>query len=110
MKFTVSIKISEKSSPVGGMNYSLYCDILGAELSTMDVTFNWTKSISFGDQVQVVGDSRTLSFSPLSMSDAGKYNCTATFENNLLLNSGKEVSVQCKADLLSLFNYPVNLY
>ena len=76
------------------MNYNLHCHIiLGAELSNFSVTFNWTKTTSSGDLIDVEGSSSNLSFSLLSMSDAGNYSC---IENNLSLTNSSELTIKCK--------------
>ena len=94
----MSIGINHEGLAVSGMNYSLLCDILGVELSDLNVTFNWTKSTSLGDLrlLNVEGSSSNLLFSTLSMSDAGNYRCIALFEDSRSLSSSSELTIQCK--------------
>ena len=63
--------------------YSLSCTVTGAEGLTgagAMVTYQWLKNGSvISDQTMA-----TLSFSPLSFSDAGSYTCQATVTSSLL--------------------------
>ena len=60
---------------------SLTCTVTGAErLTNSSITYQW-----FKDGVMVSGQTRkTLSFTPLSFSDAGGYTCQATLMSSLL--------------------------
>jgi hypothetical protein len=65
---------------VGSM-YSLTCTVTGAErLTDAMVTYQWLKNGAVvSDQTMA-----TLSFSPLTFSDAGSYTCQATVTSSLL--------------------------
>lgn len=82
----VAVRVHDAgSTPVAGMNYSLYCDISGAEgvnLTSLNVKYNWTKVDDFGNQEQVEHHSRTLQFLTLKLSDAGKYTCMVTLDSH----------------------------
>ena len=53
--------------------YSLIC---GTTVVNPSITYQWTKND--GSQTIQVGTDRVLSFSPLRLSDAGRYTCQAT--------------------------------
>ena len=82
----VAVRIHDGgSTPIAGMNYSLYCDISGADgvnLTALNAKYNWKKIDDFGNQVQVEHYSRTLHFSTLKLSDAGKYTCVVTLDRH----------------------------
>ena len=61
--------------------YSLTCAVIGAEsLTDAMVTYQWSKN-----GAAVLGQTMaTLSFSPLTFSDAGSYTCRATVSSSLL--------------------------
>ena len=69
-----------------GQNYSLTCGVTVTEAGNPNpsITYQWTKNN--GTQTQVEAD-RVLSFSPLRLSDAGRYTCQAT------------VSLSCRASI-----------
>ena len=62
---------------MGQSGYSLTCGVTvtGADAGNPSITYQWTKNN--GTQTQV-GTDRVLSFSPLRLSDAGRYTCQAT--------------------------------
>ena len=62
---------------MGQSGYSLICGVTvtGADTGNPSITYQWTKNN--GTQTQVGAD-RVLSFSPLRLSDAGRYTCQAT--------------------------------
>ena len=66
-----------------GQSYSLTCGITGAENLNPSTTYQWTKNN--GTQTQIRAD-RVLSFSPLRLSDAGRYTCQATVSSPYLYN------------------------
>ena len=70
---------------VGSM-YSLTCNITGAERLTdagASVTYQWLL-IKNGAIVALDQTMATLSFSPLTFSDAGSYTCEVTVTSSLL--------------------------
>ena len=63
--------------------YSLTCTVTGAERLTdagAMVTYQWLKN----DAVVLGQTMATLSFAPLTFSDAGSYTCRATINSSLL--------------------------
>ena len=60
---------------LGESGYSLTCDATVTGTANPSITYQWTKNN--GTQTQV-GTDRVLSFSPLRLSDAGRYTCQAT--------------------------------
>ena len=81
--------------------YSLTCTVTGAEgLTGAMVTYQWLKNGAV-----VSGQTMaTLSFSPLTFSDAGSYTCQATITSSLLSGpittnstSSIDVTLTCKS-------------
>ena len=75
---------------LGQTGYTLTCAVTGAENLSPTITYQWTKD-NGATQTQVGTNSNTLSFSPLSLSDAGRYTCTVTVSSPYL--SGDLVSL-----------------
>ena len=75
----MSVQITSSGPPsLGQSGYSLTCDVTGAENLNSSITYQWTKDNGTQTQIQVGGDPRVLSFSPLRLSDAGQYTCQVT--------------------------------
>ena len=79
---------------MGQSDYSLICNVIGAENPT--VTYQWTKNNGTQIQIQVGANSNTLSFSSLRLSDAGLYTCQATVSSpcNITIMDTQEVTLQ----------------
>ena len=79
---TVSIVASVTTQEVG-LPYTLNCTVTGAErLTDSNITYQWLKD---GVALIVSGQAmETLSFTSLSVSDAGGYTCQATVVSSLL--------------------------
>lgn len=75
------------SSPIVGLNYSLTCDVTGANVSTS--AFYWRKD---GTLLNKTGS--ILKFSPLFLSDSGEYTCHMDGFASCPLNGTKIVTVQ----------------
>ena len=60
---------------LGQSGYSFTCNVSVDGSLNSSITYQWTKNN--GTQTQV-GTDRVLSFSPLRLSDAGRYTCQAT--------------------------------
>ena len=69
---------------LGQSGYSLMCSISGAEHISPNITYQWTKNNGTQTQIQVGADPKVLSFSPLRLSDAGRYTCQATVSSPYL--------------------------
>ena len=65
-------------TPTVGKSYSLNCTVTGADRLNPTITYQW-----FKDSTVVSGET-TLSFSSLSLSDAGQYRCDVTVSSTLL--------------------------
>ena len=61
---------------LGQSSYSLTCGVTVTGTAYPSITYQWTKDN--GNQTIQVGTGRVLSFSPLRLSDAGRYTCQAT--------------------------------
>ena len=92
---------TDVATPMAGSMYSLTCNVTGAEtLSGVNKTYQW-----FKDGVLVSGQTmETLSFNPLSFSDAGRYTCQATVTSSLLsgpitANSSNSENVTLRSEL-----------
>ena len=93
---TILAQITDQGmTPNIGQNYSLTCNILGAEKIDI-ITYQWIKRNA--TQIQMLGiNSSTLIFSPLRFSDIGQYVCQARvrsnyFEQNINVNDSHNVS------------------
>ena len=62
---------------LGPSGYSLTCDVTGDENLSSTRTYQWTMD-NGTTQTQVGTNSNSLSFSSLSLSDAGQYTCSVT--------------------------------
>ena len=65
---------------VGQTGNTLTCDVSGAERLNPTITYQWTRN---GESVPDIR-SNTFNFSPLELSQAGEYTCSATVSSNLL--------------------------
>ena len=73
-----------------GQEQTLICSITGTDnLVIRTTTFQWTKyNGTSSTLIQIQGNSNnTLYFSPLRVSDAGRYNCTARIDSDYLSGS-----------------------
>ena len=68
-------------TPTVGERYSLTCTVTGADRLNPTITYRWFNGTTL---VSVVQQSETLSFSSLSLSDAGEYRCDVTVSSTLL--------------------------
>ena len=73
------------SSPIAGSDYSLTCDVSGAEVES----FIWRK-----DGVAMHNIGSILKFSPLNFSDTGEYSCHVSIDEACELSGKKTVQVQ----------------
>ena len=81
----ISVQITTSGTPMLGQSgYSLTCGITGAENLNPSITYQWTKNNGTETQIQVGADPKVLSFSPLRLSDAGRYTCQATVSSPYL--------------------------
>ena len=77
----ISIEITASGTPILGQSYSLTCGVTGVENLNSSITYQWTNNN--GTQM---GTDRVLSFSPLRLSDAGRYTCQATISSPYLID------------------------
>ena len=70
---------------VGQTSNTLTCDVSGADNLNPTITYQWTRNDG-STQTPVGTDSNTLTLSPLRLSNAGDYTCTATVSSTLLNN------------------------
>ena len=75
---------------LGQSGYSLTCDVTGDENLNPTITYQWTMD-NGNSQTQVGTNSNSLSFSPLSLSNAGRYTCSVTV-SSLYLDGNVVVS------------------
>ena len=84
----VIITISDNdSTPIAGLNYSLTCNVSGANVSRSE--FHWRKDGALLNQKGSI-----LKFLLLSLSDSGEYTCHMDEFASCLLNGTKIVTVQ----------------
>ena len=80
------------------------CTVSGAENLNPSITYQWTKNNGTQTQIQV-GTYQVLSFSPLRLSDAGRYTCQATvrssyLNNNITVTDSQNVTFQSESNLV----------
>ena len=90
------------ATPMARSMYSLTCTVNGAErLTNSTITYQW-----FKDGVMTSGQTmETLSFTPLSFFDVGRYTCQATVMSSLLngpiiTNSSNSVEIMLTCALI----------
>ena len=69
--------IDTVATPTAGENYLLICDESGAENLNPTISYRWIKNSG----TQVGGNSNTLFFTPLRLSDAASYVCEVTISS-----------------------------
>ena len=76
----VSVQITASGDAVLGQSgYFLICGVTDTGAENTSFTYQWTKNSGTHTQIDLqVGTDRVLSFSPLRLSDAGRYTCVAT--------------------------------
>ena len=79
---------------VGQTGNSLTCDVSGAD--NLNPTIIWIRN---GSTQTDIGDSRTVSLSPLRLSDAGDYSCNVTstlLSSPVAASNSQRVIIQSK--------------
>ena len=88
---------------LGQSGYSLTCDVTGDENLNPTRTYQWTRD-NGNTLTQIETNSNTLSFSPLSLSNAGRYTCSVTVSSpylngNVLVSSSNSEDVMLESKL-----------
>ena len=81
---TVTVMVTPNGAPVLGNDYGLTGDVTGDGNLSPSRTYQWTRDNGTGPPTQVGTNSSSLSFSPLSLSDAGRYSCSVTVSSPYL--------------------------
>ena len=86
---------------IGQNYYNLTCLTNGAENIDPSVSYIWFKSYGTQSRIQLSHLSNTLSFSNLSLSDAGQYTCQATVTSpylfdDIIVMKSQVVRIHCK--------------
>ena len=84
----ITAMVSQGGTPTVGESYSLNCTVTGADRLNPMIAYQWFK----GTTVVVDGRQSTLTFSSLSLSDAGQYKCRVTVSSTLLRQSISKMS------------------
>ena len=95
---------------LGQNDYMLTCGISGSDSLSPTITYQWTRNN--GTQAQVGTNSNTLSFSPLRLSDVGRYTCEVIISSPFLnsdvtMPSSDSQIVTLQSELLSVYHLPV---
>ena len=96
----IAVQITASGALLLGQNsYSIICGINGTENLNSTITYQWIKNNGTQTQIQVGADPKVLSFSPLSLSDAGRYTCQATvsspyLNNDIIRTDSQDVTLQ----------------
>ena len=97
---TISVRITTSASPMLGQNiYILTCNESLPDNFNPSITYQWTKDN--GTQTQV-GTMKSLSFSPLKLSDTGRYTCVVTasafyLRNTITTTVSRDIRLQSKS-------------
>ena len=84
---------------MGQNGCTLTCEVT-VDASLNSITYQWSKNN--GTQTQV-GTDRVLSFSPLRLSDAGRYTCQATVSPcNIVIMDTEDVTLQSELMTISM--------
>ena len=76
--------ITPSGSPIEGQTYSLTCDLMGDEsLDVSESRFRWDRLAPMFQKG--ILRAPTLSFTPLTVADAGDYRCTNTITSPYLI-------------------------
>ena len=87
---TQNVEITPSGAKVLGQSYSLICGVTVTGTENSSITYQWTK-----DNGTQVGTDRVLSFSPLRLSDAGRYTCQATVSPcNIIQMDTQDITLQ----------------
>ena len=77
----VTVTANPSNSPLMvGQNYTLTCEVSGAERLSPIIAYQWTRN----NQEVSDNNSKTLNLSPLRLSHAGSYACNVTVSSALL--------------------------
>ena len=84
---------------LGQNGYSLTCGVNGAHNLNASIIYQWTKNNGTQTQIQVGANPAVLSFSPLKLSDAGRYTCNITvsslhLDNDIIMKGSEDVTIQ----------------
>ena len=71
---TITVRVIAERAAVLGNKHVLTCDVSGEETLSSTLAYQWTRD-NGTTQAPVGTNSRTLTFSVLSLSDAGRYTC-----------------------------------
>ena len=113
----ISVQITTSGSSVlGESGFTLTCYVSGADHLNPFITYQWTKQFD-GTQTQIQDgpDPRTISFTPLSISDVGCYTCQATISSfdlniNLVRSGSQDVTVTSESLILAEVFSPISSY
>ena len=90
-------------TPTAGQNYTIMCNVLGADNLNSTLTYKWTKSNSSQTLCVLTTNHALFNFSPIKVSDAGNYSCKVNVSSSYLKESvvvvnsnSKHLQVQSK--------------
>ena len=87
----MTLVITSNGSPTEGQTYSLTCDLMGDEaLDVTESSIRWdrlTPTPHYG-----ISQAATLSFTSLTVADAGDYRCTNTITSPYLTSTNIEIA------------------
>ena len=98
----VQVTTSYRGSPALGVIYILTCNVFVADHLCPYITtstYQWTKNNSTVTELQVGSESKTLSFSSLRLSDAGRYTCHTTV-SSFRINDNHSIRVMGSHDII----------
>ena len=84
--------ITPNGSPIEGQTYSLTCDLMGDESLNVTERFRWDKLTPAPPKCSIIY-AATLSFTPLTVANAGDYMCTNNITSQYLTSIITETQV-----------------
>ena len=97
----IKVIASGPHAVLGQSGYSLICNVgVANHLWPYITTYRWTKNNSI-TELELGVESNSLSFSPMRLSDAGRYTCVATvhsfhINDNITVMDSLDVRIQSK--------------
>ena len=95
----VTVSITASGNNTAGETYSLLCSVTATSKPTITWSDPTNKTI-LSDMVTATDNTSTLTFNPLSASDAGTYTCTATLGSDSV---SQVVTVQSESTVMTMY-------
>ena len=106
LELTITAEISDTGASIAGHSYTLACNVTGVDKFSATLSYKWTKNN--GTLTQVGSNTKTLSFSPLRLSDSGQYTCHVTASSDVVPNMhvANTSSQSFEIDVYGMYAWP----